>query len=105
MFGSGATIANTTLPRNTSKASKESKRIGGVKTMPSVSCFSQLLLYLGDKVLFLSFYETISFLLCFPFGTAEWKTKLILVKKQRLCFFKLAGDTKQEGAAKSGELD
>lgn len=73
--------------------------------MPSVSCFFQFLLYLGDKVLFLVFYETISFLLCFPFGTAEWKTKLILVKKQRQCFFKLAGDIKEEGDAKSGELD
>lgn len=51
------------------------------------------------------FYETTS-LLCFLFGTAEWKTKLILVKKKRLCSWHiLAGDTKQEGTAKSRELD
>lgn len=39
------------------------------------------------------------------FGTAKWKTKLILVKKQIVLFFKLAGDTKQEGTAKSVQSD
>lgn len=33
------------------------------------------------------FHEMISSLLRFLFGTAKWKTKLILVKKQRLHFF------------------
>lgn len=55
--------ANTTLIRNTSKAPKESKRIGGVKTMPSVLCVFQFLFYFVGKVLFLFFIKPL-FLFC-----------------------------------------
>lgn len=82
-FGTGTTIANTTVPRNTSKAPKESKRTGDVKVFLSFFCFFSIL---GVRFCSFFFYETIPSLLCFLFGIAEQKTKLILVKKQRLCF-------------------
>lgn len=85
MSGTGANAANTTVLMNTSKAPKKSKRIGGIRTMPSVLGFFQFILYFEGKVLFQFFMKT--FLLCFLCGTVEWKTKLVLVKKQRLSFF------------------